>query len=67
MELKAVCKEITVEEADEAIPGGLGREADESAACSAEFGWGQLILPWDVSCRYRGCLFYTKAHSLIPM
>ncbi|PMD44500.1 NAD(P)-binding protein [Hyaloscypha variabilis F] len=39
-------REISVEEADMAAPGGVGREAAESTATSAEFGWGeQLVLP----------------------
>jgi hypothetical protein len=50
-------REITVEEADKAAPGGIGREAAESTATSAEFGWGkELVLPKDVSAvmvRYR--------------
>lgn len=42
-------KEITVEQADKANPGGIGREAAESAATSAEFGWGdKLVLPTDL-------------------
>lgn len=48
--IPGVIKEITVEEADRASPGGLGREAGESTATSAEFGWGDnLVLPTDVS------------------
>ena len=40
----------TEDEADKAIPGGLGREAAESTSTSAEFGWGKhLVLPKDVS------------------
>jgi hypothetical protein len=43
-------REVTVEELDRAIPGGLGREYGESSANSAEFGWGKdLLLPKDVS------------------
>lgn len=43
-------RKITVEEADKAAPGGLGREAAESDATSAEFGWGKdLVIPRDVS------------------
>jgi hypothetical protein len=43
-------KEITVEAADKANPGGVGRETAESSATSAEFGWGDhLTLPKDVS------------------
>ncbi|KAE9378246.1 NAD(P)-binding protein [Stipitochalara longipes BDJ] len=39
-------REISVEEADKAAPGGVGREAAESTATSAEFGWGEkLVLP----------------------
>jgi len=42
-------KEITVEDADKASPGGLGREAAESTATSAEFGWGKdLVMPRDL-------------------
>ena len=41
--------QLTVEEADKALPGGLGREPAESSATSAEFGWGDgLVLPTDV-------------------
>ncbi|KAI9746051.1 MAG: hypothetical protein M1818_000732 [Claussenomyces sp. TS43310] len=40
---------VLVEEMDKAMPGGLGREAAESTASSAEFGWGQhLLLPKDI-------------------
>ncbi len=42
-------KEISVNEADEAVPGGIGRESAESTASSAEFGWGNLVLPLEVS------------------
>jgi hypothetical protein len=43
-------RQISIEEADKAAPGGIGREAAESTATSAEFGWGdQLVLPWQVS------------------
>ena len=43
-------REISIEEADQAIPGGLGREVAESTATSAEFGWGKhLVMPKDVS------------------
>jgi hypothetical protein len=43
-------REVTVQEADRAAPGGLGREAAESTSTSAEFGWGKnLVLPKDVS------------------
>ena len=43
-------REITVEDLDKAIPGGLGREYGESSATSAEFGWGKhLVMPKDVS------------------
>jgi len=42
-------QEITVEDADKASPGGIGREAAESNATSAEFGWGDhLVLPTDL-------------------
>ncbi|KUJ15850.1 NAD(P)-binding protein [Mollisia scopiformis] len=42
-------REITVEEADKAAPGGIGREAAESTATSAEFGWGKdLVMPKDL-------------------
>ena len=45
-------QEISVEEADKALPGGLGREAAESTATSAEFGWGKhLAMPKNVSSR----------------
>lgn len=48
--VKSEVREISVEEADRDAPGGIGREAAESTACSAEFGWGeQLVLPWQVS------------------
>jgi hypothetical protein len=47
-------REISIEEADKAIPGGLGREAAESTATSAEFGWGKhLIMPKDVSAEFK--------------
>lgn len=46
---KVTCEEVTVEAHDRARPGGLGREAAESMASSAEFGWGDLVLPKDVS------------------
>ena len=43
-------KEVSVEDEDKASPGGIGREAAESTASSAEFGWGkELVLPTDVS------------------
>jgi hypothetical protein len=43
-------REVTVEEADKAAPGGVGREAAESTATSAEFGWGKdLVMPRNVS------------------
>jgi hypothetical protein len=42
--------EVTVQEADRAAPGDLGREAAESTSTSAEFGWGKdLVFPRDVS------------------
>ncbi|CZR60571.1 related to nitrogen metabolic regulation protein nmr [Phialocephala subalpina] len=42
-------REISVEEADKAAPGGVGREAAESTATSAEFGWGrELVMPKDL-------------------
>ena len=45
-------REISVEEADKAAPGGVGREAAESTATSAEFGWGDhLVFPKNVSLR----------------
>jgi len=48
--VKSEVREITVEEADKAAPGGVGREAAESTATSAEFGWGDhLVLPTQVS------------------
>ncbi|RDW92223.1 hypothetical protein BP5796_01617 [Coleophoma crateriformis] len=44
--------EVSVEDCDKAAPGGIGREAGESTACSSEFGWGQregtLVLPWEI-------------------
>lgn len=43
-------REITVDEADKADTGGLGREVAEGMATSAEFGWGRdLVMPKDVS------------------
>jgi hypothetical protein len=46
-------KEISIKEADEAAPGGVGREAAESTSTSAEFGWGEhLVLPTQVSLRF---------------
>lgn len=43
-------REISVEEADKALPGGFGREVAESTATSAEFGWGNnLVLPKEAS------------------
>ena len=48
--IPAEAQEISVEEADKDAPGGFGRESGESAATSAEFGWGDhLVLPKDVS------------------
>jgi hypothetical protein len=48
--VRSEVKEISIEEADKAAPGGIGREAAESTATSAEFGWGkQLVLPTQVS------------------
>ncbi|TVY45717.1 NmrA-like family domain-containing protein [Lachnellula subtilissima] len=42
-------KQGTEDEADKAMPGGLGREAAESTSTSAEFGWGKhLVLPKDL-------------------
>jgi hypothetical protein len=50
-------QQISVEEADKSAPGGLGREAAESTATSAEFGWGQhLVMPKDVSSRRKTIL-----------
>ncbi|KAF7890074.1 uncharacterized protein EAF02_002489 [Botrytis sinoallii] len=46
---KVTCEEVTVEAHDRARPRGLGREAAESMASSAEFGWGDLVLPKDIS------------------
>lgn len=47
-------QEISVEEADIAAPGGFGRESGESAATSAEFGWGDhLVFPTEVSFQSR--------------
>lgn len=52
----------TEDEADKAIPGGLGREIAESTSTSAEFGWGKhLVLPKDVSTRFN--LFDSKLIS----
>ena len=52
--VKSEVRQISVEDADREAPGGIGREAAESAATSAEFGWGdQLVLPWQVSCLSR--------------
>ena len=42
-------REISIQEADKALPGGLGREVGESGAASAEFGWGNVVMPKDVS------------------
>lgn len=43
-------KQVSIEDGDKAAPGGVGREAAESAATSAEFGWGKhLVMPKDVS------------------
>jgi len=54
-EVTGVSSEVvdcTVEDAEKTAPGGLGREAAESTASSAEFGWGKhLVLPKDVSVR----------------
>jgi hypothetical protein len=44
-------KLVSVEDTHKASPGGLAREAAESSATSAEFGWGNLVLPKDVSDR----------------
>ncbi|TAQ83237.1 hypothetical protein B7494_g8437 [Chlorociboria aeruginascens] len=41
-------EEVSVEDLAEKIPGGLGREAAESTASSAEFGWGDLVRPWEL-------------------
>ncbi|KAL3422767.1 hypothetical protein PVAG01_06922 [Phlyctema vagabunda] len=45
-------EEITVDQADKAAPGGLGREVAESTAWGAKYGWGQregkLVLPWQL-------------------
>ena len=47
---KSEVRETTVDDQDKLAPGGLGREAAESTATSAEFGWGKhLVLPKDVS------------------
>ncbi|KIN06401.1 hypothetical protein OIDMADRAFT_101134 [Oidiodendron maius Zn] len=47
--IPAEAQEISVEEADKDAPGGFGRESGESAATSAEFGWGDhLVLPKDL-------------------
>lgn len=56
----AQVKTVSVEEADKAVPGGLGREAAESTSSSAEFGWGKdLLLPQDVSLILFGTLVYS--------
>jgi hypothetical protein len=48
--IRSETQQSTVEEDDARIPGGLGREAAESNATSAEFGWGMdLVLPTQVS------------------
>jgi hypothetical protein len=48
--LQSEVKEVSVRDADKAAPGGIGREAAESTATSAEFGWGNnLVMPQDVS------------------
>lgn len=40
----------TMEEADKALPGGIGREVAESNSTSAEFGLGKyLVIPTGVS------------------
>ncbi|KAG0652065.1 hypothetical protein D0Z07_1192 [Hyphodiscus hymeniophilus] len=45
-----ISQEISVEDADKALPGGLGREVGESTATSAEFGWGKhLVMPKDLN------------------
>ncbi|KAF4625309.1 hypothetical protein G7Y89_g12857 [Cudoniella acicularis] len=45
---------ISVQEADEASPGGLAREAAESNSTSAEFGWGKhLVMPKDLDPQVR--------------
>lgn len=42
--------EVSVEELDKAVPGGLGREVGEAMAANGEFGYGKnLLLPWEVS------------------
>lgn len=45
---KVTCEEIAVEAHDRARPGGFGRQTAEAMACSAEFGWGDLVLPKDL-------------------
>ncbi len=48
--VKSEVREISVQEADEAAHGGVGREAAQSTTTSAEFGWGEkLVLPTEVS------------------
>jgi hypothetical protein len=48
--MKIEVRGISVEDADEAAPSGIGREAAESTATSTEFSWDkQLILPTEVS------------------
>lgn len=34
-------RKISVEEANKAAPGGIGRDTAENAATSAKFGWGE--------------------------
>lgn len=47
---KVEVKEISIDDMDKAAPGGVGREAGQSTATSAEFGWGKhLVMPKDVS------------------
>ena len=48
--MESEVREISVADEDQAGPGGIGREAAESTATSAEFGWGEhLVLPTTVS------------------
>ncbi|TEY33699.1 hypothetical protein BOTCAL_0667g00020 [Botryotinia calthae] len=46
-------KKFTVKERDKTRPGGFGREAAQSTACSAEFGWGNSVLPEDLGSDFK--------------
>jgi hypothetical protein len=41
--------ELTKEWSDKTISESLGREIAEGVAASAEFGWGDVVLPSEVS------------------